>query len=68
MLNSCGHALSQGDGSDFNTLCNWQATPSGGPPPHLLGSPCPLPEERHLSMPETGEKERNYLFKSYTDL
>ena len=40
---------------------------SGGPP-HLLGSPCPLPEERCLSMPETGEKERNYLFKSYTDL
>ena len=40
---------------------------SGGPP-HLLGLPCPQPEERHLSMPETGEKERNYLFKSYTDL
>ena len=40
------------------------------PPPHahLLGSKCPLPEERRLSMPETGEKERNYLFKSYTDL
>ena len=40
---------------------------SGGPP-HLLGLPCPPPEERLLSMPETGEKERNYLFKSYTDL
>ena len=39
-----------------------------GSPPHLLGSPCPPPEERHLSMPEIGEKERNYLFKSYTDL
>ena len=26
------------------------------------------PEERRLSMPETGEKERNCLFKSYTDL
>ena len=37
-------------------------------PLHLLGSPCPPPEDRHLSMPETGEKERNYLFKSYTDL
>ena len=39
---------------------------SGGPPTHthLLGSKCPLPEERRLSMPETGEKERNYLFKS----
>ena len=36
--------------------------------PHLLGSPCPPPEERRLSMPDTGEKERNYLFKSYTDL
>ena len=40
------------------------------PPPHthLLGSKCPPPEERGLSMPETGEKERNCLFKSYTDL
>ena len=25
-------------------------------------------KERRLSMPETGEKERNCLFKSYTDL
>ena len=34
----------------------------------LLGSLCSLPGERHLSMPETGEMERNYyLFKSYTD-
>ena len=41
----------------------------GSPPhTHLLGSPCLLPEERHLSVPETGEKERNYIFKSYTDL
>ena len=42
----------------------------GIPPPHtyLLGSKCPPPGERRLSMPETGEKERNYLFKSYTDL
>ena len=32
------------------------------PHTHLLGSPCPPPEERRLSMPETGEKERNYLF------
>ena len=39
-----------------------------GVPPHLLGSPCLLPEESCLSMPEIGEKERNYLFKSYTDL
>ena len=40
------------------------------PPPHahLIGSQCPPPEERRLSMPETGEKERNYLFKSYTNL
>ena len=40
------------------------------PPPHthLLGSQCLPPEERRLSMPETGEKERNSLFKSYTDL
>ena len=43
---------------------------SGGsfPHAHLLGSKCPPPEERRLSMPETGEKERNCLFKSYTDL
>ena len=26
------------------------------------------PEEKRLSMPETGEKERNCLFKSYTNL
>ena len=37
-------------------------------PPILLGSPCLPPEEKRLSMPEIGEKERNYLFKSYTDL
>ena len=44
---------------------------SGGSPPthaHLLVSKCPPPEEKRLSMPETGEKERNYLFKSYTNL
>ena len=43
---------------------------SGSPPPHthLLGSQCLLAEERRLSMPETGEKEMNYLLKSYTDL
>ena len=29
MLNSCGHALSQGDGSDFNPWRNWEATPPG---------------------------------------
>ena len=36
--------------------------------PHILGLLCLPPEERFLSMPEIGEKERNYLFKSYTDL
>ena len=43
---------------------------SGGsfPHAHLPGSQCPLPEERRLSMPKTGEKERNCLFKSYTNL
>ena len=43
---------------------------SGGsfPHAHLLGSQCPPPEERRLSMPETGEKERNCLFKCYTNL
>ena len=29
MLNSCGHALSQGDGSDFHPRCNCEATPPG---------------------------------------
>ena len=29
MLNSCGHALNQGGGSDFNPGCNWEATPPG---------------------------------------
>ena len=46
-------------------FCLWRFLPT---PPHLLGSKCPPPEERCLSMPETGEKERHYLFKSYTDL
>ena len=43
---------------------------SGGsfPHAHLLGLQCPPPEEGRLSMPETGEKERNCLFKSYTNL
>ena len=27
MLSSCGHALSQGDGSDFKRCRNWKATP-----------------------------------------
>ena len=43
-----------------------------GPPP-FPGSPCtrftlPSTRELWLSMPEFGEKKRNYLFKSYTDL
>ena len=29
MLNSCDHALSQGDGGDFDPGCNWEATPTG---------------------------------------
>ena len=29
MLNSCGQALSQGDGSDFHPRCNWEATSPG---------------------------------------
>ena len=32
-----------------------------GLPPCALRSPAP--RERHLSMPEIGEKERNYLFR-----
>ena len=42
-------------------------------PPLFLGSPCSrlaltTARELQLSMPEIGEKERNYLFKSFTDL
>ena len=33
----------------------------GSPHTHLPGSKCLLPEERRLSMPETGEKEIIYL-------
>ena len=29
MLNNCGLALSQGDGSDFHPRCNWKAAPPG---------------------------------------
>ena len=40
---------------------------SGGP--HLpTRFTLPAARERCLSMPETGEKERDSLFKSYTDL
>ena len=34
-----------------------------GVPPNLLGSLCPPPEERCLSMPEIGEKERIIYLK-----
>ena len=37
--------------------------PGGSPPPTRFA--LPSARERHLSMPEIGEKERNYLFKSY---
>ena len=41
--------------------------------PPSPGVPCtrfalPAARELQLSMPEIGEKERNYLLKSYTDL
>ena len=29
MLNSCGPALSQGEGSNFHPGCNWETTPPG---------------------------------------
>ena len=32
-------------------------------PRPVLGSPCPPPRKRCLSMPEIGEKDRDYLFK-----
>ena len=57
-----------------------QDGPVGGPDTVMETSPlpqglsvtvgsCPLPcQEFWLSMPEFGEKERDYLFKSYTGL
>ena len=70
---SCSGAVvtEAGGGSDKLLQKGFPLSVSGGPPSphtHLLGSKCPPPEERRLSMPETGEKEINYLFKSYTDL
>ena len=58
------------DWEKVNNILLWNGPPPFvlGVGPDLLGLPSPSPEERHLSMPETGEKERNYLFKSYTDL
>ena len=58
-----------GDGGMVNNILLPKGTPflSGGSP-QLLGSPCLPPEERRFSVLEIGEKERNYLFKSYTDL
>ena len=35
---------------------------SGGPPPYTRFA-LPATRERHLSVPEIGEKERDYLFK-----
>ena len=40
---------------------------SGGPPPPTRFA-LPTARERCLSMPEIGEKKRNYLCKNYTDL
>ena len=42
-----------------------------GVPPHThtpTRFAMPMARGKTFSMPETGEKERNYLFKSYTDL
>ena len=54
-------------GAELNDIKGLPALFLGGSSP-VLGSLCPPPEERCLSMSEIGEKERNYyLFKSYTD-
>ena len=65
MLNSCGYALrlavtrTHWVGAGVNDILLPKGPPfSLGVLPHqLLGLPCPPPEERHLSMPEIGEKE-----------
>ena len=56
-----------GGGEQYNVM-EWTLPFFLGVGADLLGLPSPSPEERQLSMAETGEKERNYLFKSYTDL
>ena len=62
----------EGDGSHKLLQKGFPLSVSGGSSPrphaHLLDSQCLPPEEKRLSMPETGERERNCLFKSYTDL
>ena len=57
-----------GEGYTINKMTPPSSSGGSSLPPRLLGSLCPLPEERCLSMPEIGEKERNYSFKIYTDL
>ena len=70
MLRTAGPITEQTPGGVGDNILLPKGPPflSGGPPADLLGSSCLLLQERRLSVPETGEKERNYLFKSYTDL
>ena len=65
---SCYRTYLGGAGGQYTLMERTPLSLSGGCPPHLLGSPCLLPEEGCLSIAETDEKEINYLFKSYTDL
>ena len=41
---------------------------SGGPPTTFTRFTLPTASGKTHLNPQTGEKERNYLFKSYTDL
>ena len=55
MFNSCGHALSQGDGRDFNPFCNWEAAPPGYSTCVSWESVCPTPARTN---PGSQERQR----------
>ena len=64
-----GHVTEQtGGGEEWYTITEWtHPCAPGVPQPHTRFALSAAREGR-LSMPEIDEKERNYLFKSYTDL
>ena len=54
-----------GGGEEQDSVTQWALPLPGSPYTRFA---LPAARELWLSMPEFGEKERNYLFKSYTDL
>ena len=62
-LSICGYVTEETQGG--GTIYYYRMDPplcSGGPPP-LTRFALPATRERHLSVPDIGEKERDYLFK-----